>query len=233
MHSRLILIILLFLFQPQAVLADDHIKINVNQEEIELPFWEARQKETKGGIILLQGGKPAGGAEFSRKLADSLAKAGWSVTLLNSDLRVKTPWIEQLPEAMSTLRQRNSNRLIMIHYGDELDLSLNYFSKPQSKQVNGLVLLSAFQSKPDEKTTRETLGKGLRFPVYEIYAQFDYEAVKHSAQQLKLQLKKAGSRSFQVPGSSHDYYYSTDLLKNYLNGWMSRLNPTERAKLPL
>ncbi|MCW8449932.1 hypothetical protein [Legionella quinlivanii] len=233
MRYRLVLFILLFLTQPLTVLADDRIKINVNQEEITLPFWEARQKEVKGGIILLQGGKPAGGSEFPRKLAASLAKAGWSVALLNSDLKVKTPWIEQLPEAMSTLRQKNSKRLIMIHYGGELDLSLNYFGKPQSKQVNGLVLLSAFQSQPVEETTKDELGKGLRFPVYEIYAQFDYEAVKHSAQQLKLKLEKTRSRSFQVPGSSHDYYYSTDLLKNYLNGWMSRLHPTERTKLSL
>lgn len=209
------------------------IKISVNQEQITLPFWEAPHTPGKGGIILLQGGKPAGGSAFSKRLAAELAASGWSVVLLNSDPQVKTPWLEQLPEVMSTLRQHSSKRLIMIHYGDEVELSLDYFFKPQSKQVNGLILLSAFQSKP---LPQKEKGPGgiLRFPVYEIYGQFDYEAVKQNVRQFQQQLdRKPPSKILQIPGGSHDYDYSTPLLSNYLNGWMSHLQAIERAKSPL
>ncbi|WP_051131957.1 hypothetical protein [Legionella tunisiensis] len=144
--------LLLFVNFSGAKAAD--LEIQVKGQKIMLPYWPATGKQLQGGIVMVQGELANEGFLLLNNLAPQFAQLGWSVLLINpAGQQGSISWIEQLPEALSALRQKVNNRLVLLHYGDQLQIVVDYFSKLQSKQVNGLILLSAFDQS-EKKTCR-------------------------------------------------------------------------------
>ncbi len=214
--SRLFKLIAIFLITCVNSLAAE-LTIKVGQEPIKLPYWSATEP-SHGGIVLVRGGQPPLWSESLASLSQLLAKSGWSVVLLNASPEVTVPWIKQLPEAITALRQAKNKRIIMLHYGEELNQTLDYFSKPQGKTINGLVLLSAY----DEKAST-TAPENLRFSFFDIVSQFDYEQAISAASERKELFKQSNYLFMEIPGADHEYTYNQDLLVSFLTGWMLKL----------
>ncbi|MFC3909165.1 alpha/beta hydrolase [Legionella dresdenensis] len=237
----LVLLLLLFITWQGTALAEQTLEIQVKQQKIALPYWKAEHKAL-GGVLIIQGGEPAHGSIFLRSLAGFLAKLEWSVLLLNTQ-QTGTPWIEQLPEGLSILRQQKIKRIVVVHYGAQAQQTLEYFNKLQAKQVNGLILLSAYDIPlPKEQMM---ISDKLRFPVFDIAGQFDYPEVllqmkARVHQQAEQAVENANPeqtvKSYQsliFPGAGHDYAYTRRMLAAYLGGWMSKLTEEKLAQAPV
>lgn len=222
---------LLFLLNFSEVKAAD-LEIVVKDQKIALPYWPYKNKTQLGGVLIVHGGQSDDGLILVDKLGKQLAKFGWSVALLNIKTQAAAvPWIEQLPEALSALRQKDNDRIVLLHYGSELQVLMGYFAKLQSKQVNGLILLSAFDQSKD-KDSSELLQK-LSFPLLDIIGQFDYETVLKQAAVRQQNNQNKEYLYVQLPGGSHDYSYIEKLLLAYLHGWMKKLHSSIPAKPPI
>lgn len=204
----------------------DILSIKVDQTVIDLPYWPVTSQVGYGGVLIVQGGSEPHSSALFNNFAQQLSKRGWSVALLNANKNATIPWIEQLPEAISMLRQQKNKRIVLIHYGEQLNQSLDYFSKPQSKMINGLVMVSAYDDELD--TTRETL----RFPLFDISGQFDYDTVIRQVA-LRRQEFKTNYVAIEMPGARHDYEYSSTLLLGFVHGWMVKLPETQIAPKPV
>ena len=150
------------------------------------------------------------------------------MVLLNCTNDKVIPWIDQLPKVISTLRQDNNTRIVLVHYGDQLNQSFEYFSKPQSKMVNGLVMISAFDGRNARKATPR-----LRFPLFDIAGQFDFNEVLNQMSERKKDFKQQKYLSIEMPGAHHDYEYSEKLLLSFVHGWMSNLPASEIHSPPI
>lgn len=225
MNQLLTIILFCFFLIPSSFSAD--LEIKVNQKPIKLPYWPAHDP-IHGGVIIVRGGMPVQWSDFLANFAKLLADNGWSTVLLNCSPEVTEPWINQLPEAISTLRQEKNKRIVLIHYNEELNTTLDYFSKPQGKMINGLILLSAF----DLKSTT-IAASALRFPVFDVVGQFDYDNVESQIAERKEQFKSPTYRFKEIPGADHEYAYAGELLASFLNGWMLRLPETTTALPPI
>lgn len=228
---RLLLGCVLLLMLPMTY-ASKTLEIDVNQQKVALPYWSPLKK-TKGGILVIYGDKPIYGQVLGEDLGQHLADLGWTVVLINAQSdKQDDKWVDQIPEALAALRMKENNRLIVIHYGEKLFLSLDYFAKPQSKQVNGLVLLSAYDD-PVKKESLELLGK-LSFPTYDITGQFDYEEVAEQAKSRReANSQDSDYRVLLIPGARHQYLYALRTVAIYLHGWMLKLPQNEPAKPPI
>jgi len=226
----LILILVFTLSWSSVSCAVASLEIQVKQQKIMVPYWKG-VRTPHGGVLIIQGGDPVYGEIFLKSLASYLADSGWSVILLNTQFQASTPWVDQLPEGLSLLRKQKNNRIIVIHYGNELQTTLGYFTKQQSKQVNGLILLSAF----DLPIPKETiiLSEKIRFPVYDIVGQFDYQDVLLQMQARKEQSTAKQYITMKFPGAQHDYAYTRRLLANFLSGWMLHIQAASPAKPPI
>lgn len=218
------LCVLLLIVVPSLNAAE--LEIKVNQTAIKLPYWPALEPHN-GGVLIIRGGEPVQWSEFLAGLSQQLADDGWSTLLLNCNADSSIPWITLLPEAMSALRQQKNNRIILIHYGEQLNLTLDYFSKPQGKAINGLILLSAYDQQHSLDKAPE-----FRFPVLDIVGQFDYDLVLEQAQ-LRKQFKSPTYMPLQIPGAPHDYGYTQQLLLSFLDGWMLKLPGDTPAASPI
>lgn len=210
----------------------ESLEIQAGGQKISLPYWPAQGKQPHGGILIVEGGAPWDGSRVLYKLAPKLAKLGWSVALLNANQQTdKAAWIMLLPDVLSNLRQKSNTRTVLLHYGAQLHTLVDYFAKPQSKQVNGLILLSAFEQM-DSKDLLALLQK-VPFPVFDIIGQFDYVTVLEQAAVRKK--NNQNKRYFQLlfPGAAHDYSYTQKMLTAYMHGWMLKLKPTEVAPPPV
>ncbi|HAT1597220.1 TPA: alpha/beta hydrolase, partial [Legionella pneumophila] len=176
-------IALLFCLIVSNVFAEK-LEITVEQKKVILPYWLSTPV-SYGAVIIVRGGETAQWSLLLEQFAKGLFQNGWSVVLLNCTKNNSIPWINQLPEVISTLRQNNNKRIILVHYGDQLNLSLEYFSKLQSKMINGLVMLSAYDlNKNLQKAPR------LRFPLFDIVGQFDYDMVKQQRKSREKRFKE-------------------------------------------
>jgi hypothetical protein len=196
------------------------LEIKVNNESIKLPYWSASHQH-EGGVILVRGGEPVQWSDALAHLAGLLSDSGWSTVLLNCTLDDKSSWIDQLPETITALRNDKNKRIFLIHYGEQLNSTLDYLGKQKGKTINGLVLLSAY----DEKESTVKLSS-FRFPVFDIDGQFDYDEVKSQA---KARQKSENSPNYlvlELPGADHDYNYSEPLLRSFLIGWMLKTPET-------
>lgn len=218
-------IILLFFLLISGTWSDT-LEIKINQGTVDLPYWPA-QKAGYGAVLLVKGGEQEQGSPILAHLARQLANNGWSVALLNTT-KSTIPWVDQLPEAISVLRQDNNKRIVLVHYGDEVNLSLDYFAKPQSKMINGLVLLSAYNGQNEEDKPFN-----LRFPLFDIAGQFDYDTVLDQMGQREREFKKQKYMALELPGAHHDYEYSQRILVAYVHGWMMRLPEIEIHPPPI
>ncbi|ASQ45290.1 hypothetical protein clem_03660 [Legionella clemsonensis] len=207
------------------------LDILVNQQKVALPYWHFKGKKQHGVVAIINGEQDSEGSELVNSLGKALAKHGWSVALLNTSLQIPVPWTEQLPETLTTLRKKNSKRMVVIHYGSQLKNSVNYFTQLQSKQASGLVLLSAFDH-PENKEVANLIKK-IPFPVLDITGQFDYTPVLEQASIRQLTIKNERYLHRRLPGANHDYAYSKNILVAIINGWMKKLKSARPVKAPI
>jgi hypothetical protein len=193
------------------------LNIKVSQSDLSLPFWSSKQLHY-GGVLIIRGGEQAHWSILLASLAKQLAQNGWSVALLNCKEDKSISWIDQLPNAISALRQDNNKRIVIVHYGDQLNVTLDYFNKPQAKLVNGIVLLSAYDLK-----NKLDKPMNLRFPVFDIAGQFDYDVVLQQRAIRESEIKAPNYLMIEMPGAQHDYQYSKQLLLAFVHGWMAKL----------
>ena len=206
----------------------DVLEIKVDQHLISLPYWQAN-KAHYGGVIIVRGGEDV--AQLPLLLthfAEQLSRNGWSVVLLNCNNDTAIPWVKQIPETISVLREDKNKRIVLVHYGDQLNQSLEYFSKPQAKMINGLVMLSAY----DEQSNLDR-PPSLRFPLFDIAGQFDYGTVLNQMGQREKEFKRHNYLAVEMPGAHHDYQYSQEMLLAFIHGWMTRLPEIETQPRPI
>ena len=199
---------------------------------MKLPYWSA-PGQPEGGVLIVYGDAPVYGLQDVEVLAKKLAQVGWSTALIQAENGSKdNKWVEQIPQALAALRLKDNNRLVVLHYGDKLHEMLNYFSKPQSKQVTGFIFLSAYD-RTSQKDMPDLLVK-LSFPKFDINGQFDYESVLKQAKSRRLAC--AQDKHYQavvLPGARHQYWFTANLLIAYLQGWMLKLPNNQPAKPPI
>ena len=221
--TRIVLIFVLIITNVRA----DVLEIKVDQTPVSLPYWLASDTHY-GGVIIVRGGEQAHWSMLLTHFADQLANNGWSVVLLNCNDGNTVPWIKQVPEVISALRQNKNKRIVLVHYGDQLNQSIDYFSQPQAKLINGLVMLSAYdnQNNLDKPSS-------LRFPLFDIAGQFDYDTVLTQMQIREKEFKQHNYLSLEMPGAHHDYEYSQRMVLAFIHGWMSKLPIIEPQKPPI
>lgn len=213
--ARIAVLFFLITSAPRA----DVLEIKIQPSIIvNLPYWPANSNHY-GAVLLVRGGEQFASPPFLlTNFADQLSQYGWSVVLLNCNEDRSIPWIEQLPKTISVLREANNKRIILVHYGEQLNQSLEYFGKPQSKMINGLVMLSAYDEQPNlEKMP------SLRFPLFDIAGQFDYDAVLYQMEMRGKGFRHNNYLAVEMPGAHHDYQYSQQMLLAFIHGWMAKL----------
>ncbi|CEK11367.1 type 1 periplasmic-binding domain-containing protein [Legionella hackeliae] len=208
------------------------LDILVNQQKIALPYLLYKGKKQRGAVVIINGDESDEGSELVDNLSKELVKHGWSVALLNTSLQINTvPWIEQLPEALSSLRKKDNKRMIVVHYGSQLESSVSYFTKLQSKRVNGMIFISAFDY-PENKNIVDLIKK-IPFPLFDITGQFDYIPVLEQASIRQATIRNGKYRYRQLPGACHDYAYNKKILVANMNGWMKKLKTISPVQPPI
>ena len=203
------------------------LEIKIDQKPVKLPYWPAINPHY-GGIVVVNGGEPAQWSECLTHLAELLAKNGWSTVLLNSNPEITILWPKQVPGVIRALRKNKNKRIVYIHYGPQLNTTLDYFSKPQGKGINGLVLLSAADDKPSTVNPAS-----LRFPIYDVDGQFDYDDVERQFSERSAVFESSSYLSFEVPGADHEYTYAKELLVSFLTGWMLKIPESTVSAPPI
>lgn len=221
--TRTVFVFFLLVFGAQA----DNLSIKVHNNEMSLPYWPARDVHY-GAVLIVHGGDVPQWSKLLTNLAEQLAHYGWSVVLINCTNDNSIPWIAQLPKVISALRQEKNKRIILVHYGDQINKSLEYFSKPQSKMINGMVMVSAYDG---QKVLDIPLR--LRFPVFDIVGQFDFNQVLYQVNLRGKEFNRHNYLSIELPGAHHDYEYSQKLLLAYVHGWMAKLPESEIHAPPI
>lgn len=209
-------------------LAAESLMISDGSQKLTIPYWRAKE-HAQGAVLILQGAIAPRSARFLDNLARNLQQLGWSVAMINQDGSLSNP-VQILPAAISALRQKKNNRVILIHYGLNLQGTMDYFSQPKGKQVNGLVMISGMAS----NHALTIPARPLRFPVFDIIGQFDYDPVLNEFKQRTQQGRKLSQayHAMVLPGAYHDYHDDSLMLANYLNGWMSKLNSVQPTIIP-
>lgn len=205
----------------------EKLTIKMGAKTVSLPFWPAAEKQPNyGAVLLVYGGQPQW-SELLAHIAARLGRIGWSVVLLNSDGRNKESWVVQMPEVISTLRKNKNYRIVLIHYGEQLQQTIDYFTKPQAKMITGLIMLSAYNE------AQEQTIPNVRFPLFDIVGQFDYDVVVHQASNRKQAQQQRPYVQVEIPGASHDYEYSKGLLVSFVHGWMAKLPEAKPSPRPI
>ncbi len=218
--------VLIFFFVFSAAFAEN-LQIKVDGKSVDLPYWPA-EKEKYGAVLLVNGGAQAQSTLLLDNLANELAQNGWQVVLLNNYNKVSVPWIKQFPEVITSLRNKKSMRIVVVHYGEQLKQTFDYLGKPSVPEIEGLVLLSAYDIPPSTNKKPE-----LNMPVFDIVGQFDYDMTKQEMAARKKELGQHKNKylAIEIPGAHHDYEYSRQLLFSFIHGWMVKL-PKLRPKSP-
>ena len=226
MHYITRIVLVFFLIFPAAYA--EKMEIKIDGKSIVLPSWPA-YKQNYGAVILIQGGEQASWSVLLAHLAKKLAYNGWSTVLLNCSPDVSVPWIKQLPVVISTLRQQKSRRIVVIHYGQQLQQTLEYIMKPQVPElIEGLAMLSAYTlPKNTDKLPEQHV------PLFDIVGQFDYDMPIQQMKQRQKNLGNSNYRAIKIPGAYNDYAYSHELLFAFLHGWMLKLPEFKIAAAPI
>ncbi|WP_058511846.1 ATPase [Legionella steelei] len=219
--------IVLILFLLFSVAYADKLEIKVDGKNIDLPYWPAK-KEKYGAVLLVNGGVQAQSTALLNDLAEQLAQNGWQVVLLNNDSGVTVPWIKQFPEVINTLRKQKNVRVVLLHYGEQLKQTFDYLGKPPVPEIEGLILLSAYNIPASTDKKPE-----LKMPIFDIAGQFDYDVIKQdmAARKKEFGANKDNYLAIEIPGAHHDYEYSRQLLFSFIHGWMVKL-PEFQPKPP-
>lgn len=204
------------------------LQLKIGKQSINLPYWPATEPHY-GGAILVRGGAQGPSSDFLAQLARLLAKNGWSTLVLNSSPAVgAASWVTQLPEVINLLRKDKNKRIILIHYGAQLNTALDYLNKPQSKKVNGLILLSAYDTQSSSINSSR-----FRIPIFDVFGQFDYAMVRQQVSEREIAFASNTYRFVEIPGANHEYDYAKELLSAFLSGWMMNLPETSLQPLPV
>ncbi|MCW8399724.1 alpha/beta hydrolase [Legionella sp. PATHC038] len=207
----------------------DKLQIKVDGKNIDLPYWPAK-KDKYGAVLLINGGEQAQATALLDNLANQLAENGWQVVLLNNDTSITVPWIKQFPEVITALRKQKNVRVVLLHYGEQLKQTFDFLGKSPVPEIEGLVLLSAYDVPPPNNTDKKP---ELKMPVFDIVGQFDYDMTKQemAARKKEFGPNKDNYLALEIPGAHHDYEYSRQLLFSFIHGWMVKL-PEFQPKPP-
>lgn len=205
----------------------DTLEVKLNGKNIKLPYWKA-VKNLHGAVVLINGEKQAQWSMLLAHLAKQLPEHGWSAVLLNCSQDSSQPWIKVLPEVTDTLRQQKNNRIIVVHYGEQLKQTLDFYGKSQKPGIEGLILLSAYdlanadnKKSDDKKTDDKKLS--LSMPLMDVAGQFDFQSVTDQMSARQKEFAQDKYLSVTIPGAHHDYEYSHQLLLSFITGWMVKL----------
>ncbi len=195
------------------------LEININGKHFHVPCWLS-QKQQLGAVLLVNGGSHSQSSTLLDYLAHRLAENGWMVTLLQDDKSNFIPWMKQLPEVIMTLRQQKFMKIVVLHYGEQLQQTLDYFDKPQAPKIEGLILLSAYHIQQPLNKKPE-----INIPIFDIIGQFDLGFVKQelAIRQKMFENNKKKYLAIEIPGAEQDYKYSRQLLFTFIHGWMMKL----------
>ncbi|AWN73290.1 alpha/beta hydrolase [Legionella anisa] len=220
--------VLIFFFICSTSFADT-LAIKVDGKSIDLPYWPSK-KEKYGAVLLINGGAQAQSSILLDNLANELAQNGWQVVLLNHDSSITVPWSKQFPEVVAALRKQKNIRLVVVHYGEQLKQTFEYLGKPPVPEIEGLILLSAYNTPPTADKKLE-----LNMPVFDIVGQFDYDLIKQemAARKKEFGKNKNNYLAIEIPGAHHDYEYSRQLLFSFIHGWMVKLPKLQPKSQPL
>jgi len=185
-------------------------------EQTSLFFWPGEEKAA-GGLLLAQG-KGSHGERLLTAMAKRLSQRGWSVAIAPADLSSEQ-LAEQLPSYLAKLRQKSSLKVGIVWYGDDYHQLLDYFAKPQSKQVSGLILLSAYEY--PQKEVKEPWQ--LRFPVLDIVGQFDMRTVIAAQSDRQNLLDRNLYTNRTIPGARHDYRYHEHYVCAAIDNWLTQI----------
>ncbi len=214
--SSILRIVLAFTLLVSTAFAEQ-LEIKPNGKSIKLPYWSAL-KDPHGAVILINGNAKPQWSQLLERLAKQMSANKWSAVLLNCSQDQSEPWVKQLPEVVNTLRQQKVNRIIVVHYGAQLQQTLGAVNKAANVKIEGLIFLSAYDmSKADDKKPE------LSMPLLDVIGQFDYASVVN---QVKLREKEFAQDQYlviKIPGAHHDYQYSEQLLLSFIYGWMQKL----------
>ena len=201
----------------------EKLEVKFNGKSLQLPYWSA-QRAQHGAVLLINGRAQAQWSMLLAHLAKGLALNGWSAVLVNCKQGNLEPWIKELPEVINTLRQQKNKRIVLVHYGEQLKQTLESFNTSQKTEIEGLILLSAYDMPKSEAKKPE-----LSMPLFDIVGQFDYEPVLAQLSFRKKEFAQNKYLAMQIPGAHHDYEYSHQLLLSFISGWISKLaEPTPR-----
>ncbi|MDR3503735.1 MAG: alpha/beta hydrolase [Legionella sp.] len=222
---RLVLAFFLIISMAQA----EQLEIKLNGKGIKLPYWSAL-KDPHGAIVVIHGGEQAQWSDFLEYVAKHLSDYGWSTVLLNCEQDSTEPWVKALPEAINTLRQQKNNRIVVIHYGEQVAQTLAAFDKQAG--IEGLVLLSAYDlSKAGDKKDDKKIE--LKVPLFDIAGQFDYGTVLEQMKERGREFAQNKYTSMKVPGANHDYEYNQPMVVSFISGWMLKLTENKPKPPPV
>lgn len=205
----------------------ESLEIKLNGKSIQLPYWSA-SKNPHGAVVLIKGGSQATWSLLLAHLAKQLSANGWSAVLVNCNAGNSEPWIKELPEVLNTLSQQKNARIVVVHYGEQLQQTLDLFSSSQKVAVQGLILLSAYNvgNNDDKKANdKKTADKkpGLNLPLLDIVGQFDFDFIIQQMQAREKTITQNKYLALTIPGAHHDYEYSRPFLLSFIQGWMLHL----------
>ncbi len=192
----------------------NQLEVKFNGKNIKLPYWAA-VKNPHGAVVLIHGAPQAQWSMLLAHLAKKLATNGWSAVLVNCSQDNPEPWVKELPEVINTLRQQKNNRIIVVHYGEQLKQTFDSFNKSPKAGIEGLILISAYDvPKTDDKKPE------LSMPLMDIAGQFDYPSVMEQMNSRENEFAQNQYLALKIPGAHHDYEYSHQLLLSFMYGWM-------------
>ncbi len=197
----------------------DELVLPLKGEDVQVNYWPV-EKNSRGAIIWVR----AEPSMLPDAIAEALSKKGWGIILIESKHAAELKRL--IPAAIRSFRKLHYQRIILLHQGDRLQQTLDYFKKRQTKRVDGFIFLSAYESK-------KTLNlQAVSSPVMDICGQFDYQYVLSDFQKRKEQGVFINYRSIQVPGADNSYEYQLKMLTSYLDGWMQNIPPVQPSWLP-
>lgn len=213
------LLIALIMALTSLSLCAEQLILPLKGKDVPLSYWPA-QNHQRGALIWVR----AEPSMMPENMVDTISANGWAILLMNA--KPDTELNRQIPAAIRALRKLHYPRVILLHQGDRLQNTLDYFSRQPSKRVDGFIFLSAYESKKNMNIS------GLSSPIMDICGQFDYQYVISDFKKRKEQERDRNYQSIQIPGADYRYEYQLKMLAAYMDGWMKKIPAIQPVWLP-